>query len=173
MSNRYCLSAASCCLAAALVSPPASSAVVVRDDYEPASRVCQGASGAFAAMLRTRPLAVSNAGAATAFVTCAWDAHLGSQHFHVASITLINRGAAAATVNCTFVEGMAPASADYIDYVPRTALVEAGQALTWEFSLEDLYSWKAAFNHPSVSCALPPGVEIGELRALYDEEVGA
>ena len=130
---------------------------------------CSGALPSFEGSLRKRPTAIANEGKAVAFVTCSLpgDLSVGNLTFQIA---FLNRNDSPVSVACTFVDGYA---APFVNgngptfYVRETQLgAQNGGDLTWGSEDEGLSLFSPNAN---VSCALPPGVEIALLIAVFPD----
>lgn len=161
-------------LAAALTSAvSANAASQLRNQYYQAAFNCHGALPAFEGMLRTRPLAVANEGNATAYVTCGLTMEMagevgvqaGSQAVYV---LLTNRSATPATVGCTLVEGY---GGTRTASRPKTIQIQPGAYA--ELAWMHYENGGQHFRWPSLSCALPAGVEINGTTQQFYEPVGA
>lgn len=153
---------------AAGVAAPASAATVTRTFYQNGGSACTGALPTYEGALRKRPKAIANEGAAAAFITCsALSNDQNSSMPNVAFAYFTNRGASAASVSCTMVNGD-----EFYGSTATTQTLElpAGRFLSMFFSPES-----SQFDHFSVSlsCRLPPGVELNIFGHNIDEDIGA
>lgn len=150
-------------------SPIASAVTLDRQPLRTATGACNGALPAYEGALRKRPLAVSNEGTTSAFVSCSTPGdELGLPNDAV-GLYFTNNGSTAATVNCTFVDGVKFYG---VAYRPKSVELAAGQyaPIIWlpsEYTLTTFSRW-ANFN-----CTLPAGVEINEVITRNEENVGA
>jgi len=145
--------------------------------YGNSASICQGALPSFDTAIRKRPLAVQNESASTVFVTCAFlsQGALGASTNNPTQVTLwFNTNSGADTViNCTGVSGFHTSPNQFI---VKAITAPASGARTVAF-------WNAAdfdgapANFPSgafsVSCSLPAGAAIDDVRVSYEEEIGA
>lgn len=151
----------SCCflavaLATGAVARDASALEVTTTDFGSAVAVCQGALPAYEGALRKRPLAMQNEGASPAFVSCALPVENKLTRMELA----LAASTAAATVTCTAVNGFDGGTG--IRYSTKSRALPAGgepQILTW---LPGDFGGSGTFPdmQVSVSCSLPPGVNL-------------
>ncbi len=146
----------------------------IRNKYYQAASSCQGALPVYESLLRKRPLAVANEGSSATFVTCGLEMEMagevgyppGSQMVYV---VLTNRSTAPVTVNCMLVEGYG-GFAD--SYHPKSIQLQPGE-------MTDTFAWSYTENAgkyflwPSISCNLPPGVEINGTTQQYYVPIGS
>jgi hypothetical protein len=148
---------------------------VQRDRFtmESATRACTGASSAYTANLRARPLGLYNESAATVFVSCGWEGMRDADRtMDVASVGIRNYGTAPAQVTCTFVHGYGARDAgevDAPDYYTVSSLVVPGMLYALNLTPEGMTT---PLTLPQASCTLPPGVALHTVGTLYREEVG-
>lgn len=150
---------------AAAVAAPAHAA----SDYANAVAICQGALPAFEGSLRKRPLAIANEGTAQAFVSCSLPieqtAHQGNA---IVGVALVNRSAGLVAVACTMVDGTAPELIGAIPptLYPKNIALAAGEgnSILWQATDFELDTFSKV---ASVSCSLPPGVEIAAMATSY------
>ncbi|MGY0612066.1 MULTISPECIES: hypothetical protein [unclassified Luteimonas] len=166
-----------CCFAAMLSVGVCASAMPAQADAATVERAyvhnggsaCTGALPTYEGALRKRPKAIANEGASIAFVTCSavWDDANPSNPFKVAA-SVTNRGTAAATLSCTFVNGN-----EFYGSVstPATISVPAGgfSVIGWDPVLP---ATQFPFSAASISCALRPGMEINYFGQQVHQEVG-
>ena len=134
------------------------------NDWSNPIDVCQGALPAFESSLRKRPLGIINEGETPVFVNCSMRAPLGQIEgggIRVNQILLLltNRAAAAQSVSCTLVDGVAaPFTGFPAIYLPKTVDIQPNNfaVLNWF----DFETTVGRFRIPNLSCALPPGAEI-------------
>jgi hypothetical protein len=118
---------------------------------------CQTALPVFDTHVRKRPMAIANEGDTTVFMTCDSENVGGGGGVAGVSIGLVNRaGAPDVTVSCTLVDGMVYGAA----YITKSLTIAASgtNLLMWEGAEDTPFG---IFVAPAVSCALPPGVDIG------------
>ena len=134
--------------------------------------VCQAPLPSFEGAFRKRPLGIANEGGSTAFISCALSAQtVNSPGIHLLLVFFINRGAANAKVSCTLINGLA-SPLGVPSFFPKTAFTTGGNqviGVTWR--QDD--NGGTPFIAPSISCAIPPGVEINATQIFYDIDVGA
>ncbi|MDQ3057569.1 MAG: hypothetical protein M3Q96_07520 [Pseudomonadota bacterium] len=160
-------------LAAGIAMSGQAEAVTVNRDYlTHGAASCQAALPVFDTNIRKRPKAVANEGSSSAFVTCGFDEinNAGTGYSDV-NVFFINRSGVAKTVNCTFVDGIfdtviTPSIVKSV-VMPTTA---SPTALGVNAATDNAGN---NFTAPAISCELPPGVEIGAVRGVFPEEVGA
>lgn len=164
----------------ALLATAASAAVLFAaparaNDWSNAIDVCQGSLPQFDASLRKRPLAISNEGAQSSFISCSIRAPLGQIEGGGTDVSqiivlLTNRAATAQSVSCTLVDGVsAPFPSFPAIYLPKTVEIQPGAfaVVNWfDFETE-----AGRYRLPNLSCALPPGTEINlvQMNTAVDE----
>lgn len=124
---------------------------------------CQGSLPNFEGALRKRPLAVSNEGTSTAFVSCSMAKILGSPSGITAVYGLFtNRTGAPVSISCTLVDGYAGPGAAPV-YLPKTLSVAANNYATlfWTSAADN---GGIAFVLANLNCALPAGTEINAVQ---------
>lgn len=124
---------------------------------------CQGALPSFEGAFRKRPLGINNEGASNAFLSCGLRAPLTGGQLNGVLVLFTNRGSAAATVNCTLVDGVAlPFPGAPPVYIPKSVEIPAGEftVMAWGPADND----DQPYQIPSLSCSLPPGTEINVLQ---------
>ncbi len=154
-----------------MLSLQAQAVTVNRTNLSHGTANCQSALPVFDRNIRKRPKAFANVGSSTAFVTCDFETiNIFGEGAYDVRVYLINRSGASRTVNCTFVDGfgegvsspsLVKSVAMPTDTTPATLGVTA-----------DLDNGNLNFVAPSISCALPPGVEIYAVGRWFREEVG-
>jgi hypothetical protein len=163
-----------CLLTTGIATGDSVASSALRNQYYQPTFNCQGALPAYEGKLRKRPLGLANEGTTTAFVTCGLAMEMagemgispGSQAVYV---ILTNRGSSSASISCTLVEGYGGHGQNYH---PKTVTLDAGAMI-------DNFAWSASENGdnhyawPSLSCALPPGVEINGTTQQFYEPIGA
>ena len=155
---------------AATASMPAEAVLASRFRVETAARVCQGALPQFAGTLRARPLAIRNEGTEMAYVSCGWETSInGSQPVTSVGLRLTNPTATPVYASCTMVHGWFAAPTAVV-YFPRTVLLDPAETENITWSADQLPG--GLLTRPSVSCALPPGIELRYLNTLFQSEVG-
>lgn len=142
---------------------------VTRQPMQTATGVCNGSLPSYEGALRKRPLGIANEGTSSAFISCATAGNELGLANDAAGLYFTNNGAAPATVNCTFVDGVKFYSSQYR---PKSVTLNPGQyaPIIWfpaEYQLTTFSRW-ANFN-----CTLPAGVEINEVVIRHPENVGA
>jgi len=132
---------------------------------------CQPARPNFEGAFRKRPLGIANEGGSTAFISCALSAQtVNSPGIHLLLVFFINRGAANAEVSCTLINGLA-SPLGVPTFFPKAFTVTAGRSAGGSWSQGD--NGGNPFVAPSLSCAIPPGVEINATQIVYRIDVGA
>lgn len=123
---------------------------------------CNGALPSYDMTLRKRPLAILNEGTAPAFLSCALAADYGGAPINTVILAFVNRGSADAIVSCTYVDALDPEIGGLLPvYRSASTTVPAGTSseLLWQPEGEDEMFGPVI----SVSCMLPPQIEIGAL----------
>lgn len=146
---------------------PAGAATVQREFSQNGGSACTGALPTFEGALRKRPKAIGNEGTTTAFITCS----AVNQETRYAPLLVwayfTNRGSASVTVACTMVDGN-----DFYGSTafPASKVFTAGQfgIMTWA-PVAPLTSFRQSV---SLSCALPPGVELNFFNHSVQEDIG-
>lgn len=140
-------------------------------DYGPAAGNCQAALPSSTSQLRTRPLGITNEGAATVFVTCGPNG-TDQTYGKVISRFFVRVGNSAATprtITCTFVHGYV--GGDAAVYVTRTAPVPTGGLQFLDIVPADLGA-NSTLRFPQVSCSLPPGAQLFYTGVEFTYEIG-
>lgn len=159
-----CLTAALLVVGLAPVSG-AEAATVFRNYSQNGGSACTGALPTYEGALRKRPKAIANEGTTTAFITCS-ALHDGGGPTPVAvNAWFTNRGTAAATVNCSMVDGNDLSGSTTF---PLSKVFAPGlfDGILW---LPPVGGFRRSV---SLSCALPPGVELNFFGRGVEEEVG-
>jgi hypothetical protein len=134
--------------------------------WQNAVESCQGSLPSFEGSLRKRPLAISNEGSSSAFVSCSMAADLASPSGVTAVAALFtNRTAAAVTVNCTLVSGVAAPFGAPV-YLPKALPVAANSAsvVAWTSAADN---GGDAFVLANLNCTVPVGVEINTVQTDF------
>lgn len=170
-SYRTPLLAAMLSMGACSVALPlhAQAATVERAALHNGGSACTGALPTFEGALRKRPKAIANEGTSTAFITCSAVADIyNSVKPKRVFAGMTNRGAAPADLTCTFVNGD--------EYHGSTARPLTVSVAAGAFAI---IGWNAVapateFDRQavSISCALPPGMELNYFGQVVDEDVG-
>lgn len=139
--------------------------------YSNAVGICQGALPSFEGRLRKRPLAIANEGTSNAFLSCTLPLDQTTvQANTVVAVGLVNRSDALVAVACTFVDGTVPELLGGVapTLYPKNIAIAAGEgaSLLWNASE---YELEAFSKIASVSCSLPPGVEIAGMATAFTE----
>lgn len=139
--------------------------------YSNAVGICQGALPSFEGRLRKRPLAIANEGTSNAFLSCTLPLdQTVVQANTVVGVALVNRSDALVAVACTFVDGtVAELEGGVVPTLyPKNIALAAGEgaSLRWLASEYDLPAFSRI---ASVSCSLPPGVEIAAMATAFTE----
>lgn len=163
----------------ALIAGSAHAVTQPRQSVSLPTNYCQAALPAFEGLIRKRPLAVQNEGAATAFITCSYPS--GEGRGIGGSVTtrvwqfFLNNSGGDITINCTGVSGNDGATSP--QFIVKSLVVAPGDTssqISWFAS--DFAGAPAVFPSQgqfSTSCAIPPG---GGLRQAYvnsDTDVGS
>lgn len=152
---------------AASAAAPADAATVNRTFYQNGGSACTGALPTFEGALRKRPKAIANEGTTNAFITCsAISNDINSANPQTAFAYFTNRAASAADVTCTFVNGD--------EFYGSTATVQTIPLASGQFAPMFFTPAGDQFDLPtiSLSCNLPPGVELNLFGLNVDEDVG-
>lgn len=166
---KVCLVAAAS-LACMFATAPAGAEPVSRSLVVNATGACNGALPSFEGALRKRPTAISNEGAANAFVSCS----LAGDVINAGNIDLqvgfTNKTDAPVSFACTFVDGYAQGFFGAVPvYHPATVALAANAVGAAQWTAEEDMAFG---NNANVSCVLPPGVEINLLLVQFDEDNG-
>lgn len=152
--------ASACVLGVALLAIPANTALA--SNWASAVDNCQGALPSFEGAFRKRPLGINNEGASSAFVSCAIRADFDDDLVGV-GVLFTNRGAGAATINCTLVSGVAlPAPFAPPVMIPKSVSIAANDFAVMSWSTGD--NGGEPFALPNLSCSIPPGAEINVIQ---------
>lgn len=162
---------------AAAAAPGASQAATIASKWKSnAAGVCQSAfSSGAGAVIRARPLAVQNEGAANAFVTCSLPYNdEGNElptggNFNDIGVRLVNTTASNVEVTCTLVSGTDTASTVF---VPKAGIISANAVGLILFSTTDLPGDPAMIEAPNFSCGLPPGLGVNYVYYYYNRQIG-
>lgn len=149
------------------VSAPASAGSY----FSNAVGICQGALPSFEGSFRKRPLAIANEGTSNAFLSCTLPLDQTAVQGNTAvAVGLVNRSNALVAVACTFVDGTVPELLGGVPptLYPKNIAVAAGEgvSLIWQAAEYDLEAFSKI---ASVSCALPPGVELAGMATAFTE----
>lgn len=128
---------------------------------------CTGALPTYEGALRKRPKAIANEGTTTAYITCSALNTEASPDPSLVWAYFTNRNATPATVNCTMVDGN--------EFYGSTAFPLSKVYAAGEFSImlwEPTAPATAFRSSVSLSCALPPGVELNFFNHEVEEEIG-
>lgn len=161
---------------AALALPSTGNAATIPSKWKSnAAGVCQSAfSSGAGAVIRARPLAVQNEGAANAFVTCSLpyndEGPEQPNTFGGMGARLVNNTPTPVVVSCTLVSGTSAASANY---VVKETNIAANSANTMFFDTVDLPGAPATILAPNISCSLPSGTGIIYVYYYFDRQIGA
>lgn len=144
----------------------ADAATSPRNYQQNGGSACTGTLPTFEGALRKRPKAIANEGTTTAFVTCSALSDQTGPRPTAVLAWFTNRGAAAATVNCTMIDGD---EFNGSTAFPKSKVFAAGlfDGMVWTPSGP---TFRASV---SLSCALPPGVELNFFGHSVQEEIGA
>lgn len=165
-----CLVALPALLAVALVSTHAHAQnSAQRLSYQNGGNACTGALPTYEGALRKRPTAIANQGSDFAFVTCSAEGdYLRSTTPTTVVIRVTNRNANSVDLSCTFINGDAQYGTIFI---PQTKSLLPG--------IDVQMAWNpvppaANFEKHtvSVSCALPPNVELNSFANKFSESIG-
>jgi len=147
----------------------AEAATVSRTFYQNGGSACTGALPTFEGALRKRPKAIANVGTTTSFITCsAVGNDQNTAMPHLAFVYVTNRSAAPVDLSCTFINGdeyYGSAS------VPQTVNLPVN-VLTSVFWFPESPDPTFLRDAVSVSCALPPGVEVNLFGQSIQQDVG-
>lgn len=165
------LAAAAFAAGAGLLSAgPAAAATVARQFFQNGGSACTGALPTFEGSLRKRPLAIANEGAVAAFVTCSAQANnFNGVRPTVVFASATKRGGAAVTLSCTLVNGD---SFNGAAYTLASIVLPASESATLQW-LPAAPATQLPFASVSISCALPPGVEVNYFGHDIAEAIGA
>lgn len=147
----------------------ANAATVTRTPYQNAGSACTGALPTYEGALRKRPKAIANEGTGLAFVTCSAPANdSNSRKPQRLFLWVFNRSTSTVSLSCTMVNGD---EFNGSTATPATATVAPGvlTPLLWQPVSPATEFERSAL---SVSCALPPQVEINLVGQVIDEDIG-
>jgi hypothetical protein len=127
---------------------------------------CQPALPTFDGNIRKRPMAFANEGDTTAFITCGSEQHNGDGR--IFEVYFVNRsGSPNVVVHCSLVDGFVNRGV----FLPRTSEPIALGGQGWlQWTADD--NSGISFVSPTLSCALPPGVDIVGTAYTFVEYVG-
>lgn len=157
------------------VQASAIAAEVFRYDYQGAAAVCQPALPEYEAGLRSRPLGLSNEGDTTAFVTCTFhgDDTSGGRGAWQILVNVANDGTAAASIDCTLVDGFASGSSSNATYTTKSVgLFPGGNGAFIAWLPSEVSGSPAKINRPALSCSLPARTTLHYIGINYDENIG-
>ena len=151
----------------------ASAVVSTRDYLSHGNANCHSALPVFDANMRHRPMAFANdSTTASAFVTCDTE-HMDNSNgakFSAVGVYFTNRSSATTSVNCTLVTGLVPfVTVKFYPKVSTSMPPGVNGLVAWDVSDNAFVK----FGFPTVSCNLPPSVEINIMRFEFEEEIGA
>lgn len=136
---------------------------------------CNGALPGYEGALRKRALAIANEGTASAFVSCSVATNEADSTGNVGfAVYATNRGAEPQVLSCTFIDGVTaelavlrPSLVAAV-YRPKILAISPGQAnvLLWT---PDEFGLKRFTAYGSVSCSLPPGMELNIAGAAWEQ----
>jgi len=153
------------------ISGQASAVKQERTSFQGAVNNCQAPLPSFEGAFRKRPLGIANGGSSPAFINCALSAQeINSDGIFTVLVLLINRGAASVEVSCTLIDGLA-SPLGTPSFFPKIFTVAAGQSAPGQWTQAD--NSGRFFFLPSLSCMIPPGVEINGTLTFYNIDVGA
>ena len=166
--NRYTMLLGGVVAASGLLGLPVSAATITKYGSMAAAGACQGALPNYEGSIRKRPLAVTNEGTSSAFVTCGATNYSGgaADSVNQVGIVVTNRSSASAAISCTMVDGVIDATLGFANYYPLTTTVASG-----DFTEID---WDGTYQYAqSVSCNVPPNWEINRMFTNYNDEIGS
>lgn len=134
-----------------------------------ATAVCQSARPAYEGQLRKRPLAILNEGSSAAFVSCFLPNQANDGVLQI-TVTAMNRSAVNTQATCTLSEGQSTIWDDSIKITKNIPVEANGGLLAVDWSYFD--NGGTNFYRAGLSCLLPPGVELGEIRTYWFEDIG-
>jgi len=145
---------------------PVEAAGVQRSFASDAVANCQPAMPTFEGNIRKRPMALANEGNTTVFITC------GSEHHNAEGLALevyfVNRaGSPNAVVQCSLVIGFITRGL-VLTKASEPIIVGSQGWIQW--TVDDNLGF--LLNSPTLSCALPPGVDIVGTVITFAEYVG-
>ena len=150
---------AACCGLAAWLAPATSHAQAFYYQQNAAPvHYCTNSLSSAENGIRKRPLAIVNEGTVTKTISCSMPYNTANEYTATGVYArFYNNGTAAATVNCTLVDGVSHLSA--ITYYPKTLSLNAGASsqIVWTAAADN---GGTDFLAPNLSCSLPPAVEI-------------
>ncbi len=153
------------------VSANTSAATITRYGNVNAVGACQAPTPAYDKYLVKRPMAIANRGTTGAFLACSVQNHafLGTRLIRA---TFYNANSAAVMVNCTLVEGAHSSGGLDWFYVGKSLMIQPNGTsnIDWNASVDN---GGTNFFRVNFTCLLPPGVEIGEISNVWDEDVGS
>jgi len=155
---------------------PAQAVEIARQDFQGAVGMCKGATPAYSAALRNRPLGMANESGSVAYVTCNWqgdDTQNTTRGARLLTVVIGNTGTSAQTVDCTLINGFQSGAQTVASYTPKTATVAAGGSATIQWVPADLAGAPDQIKLPALSCSLPAGTVLQYTSKQYNEDVGA
>lgn len=154
-------------LCATLAADLHAQAFVSRDRYlsSPATDICQAALPVYEGLIRKRPLAMTNEGTTTAFVTCSFTRITGDWVEDARQVTLhIRLGPDGATFTCTGVRSWETLSRS-ISGSPNGV-----GSLSWGgVHFAPSPNPETIWGNFNVSCAVPPGASILASQSVYTD----
>lgn len=170
-SSRLLAAATAAFAAAGVLSPgSADAATVARQFFQNGGSACTGALPTFEGSLRKRPLAIANEGAVAAFITCsAQSNNANSARPTVVFAAANNRSGAAVTLSCTLVNGD---GFNGTAFTPASIVLPVNELTTLQW-LPAAPATQLPFASVSISCSLPPGVEVNYFGHDIAEDIGA
>lgn len=131
---------------------------------------CQAALPVYDGNVRKRPKAIANEGTSTAFITCDFEASPSIlRKVMTVIVRLHNSTTSTQSVSCTLVDafGAEVFSVNSLKSVELQA--QANGELRWQASTDNA---NINYTTPSMSCAIPPGIEISGTLLSRLQDVG-
>jgi len=154
------------------ISGQAGAVQQLRSSFQDAVGTCQAARPSFEGAFRKRPLGIANEGDSTAFISCALPAQtVNSPGISLLSVFFINRGGANVEMSCTLIDGLA-SPLGVPTFLPKVLSMTAHERKIGEWD-HQRDNGGDLFTALSLSCAIPPGVEINATQVTYGIDVGA
>jgi hypothetical protein len=154
-----------------LAGASANAVAIVRYGNVNAAGVCQAPSPVYDQSLRKTAFVIRNVGTSAVFVSCSAPNHAYSGSREI-SVTVKNPLPSEVQFNCTLADGAHSTDLNDAIYISKSMVIPPYTVtdMRWNSHLDngDTMFWRVNF-----TCILPPGVEIGEISNVWEEDIGS